>query len=292
MDLQQMRYFLAVAETCNVTAAARMLNMAQPPLSRQIKQIEDELNVKLFERRANRLYLTEAGILLKQRVQEILSLSERSLQEIKLMEQNCGYTLALGAVASAGTVLLPKLIVKFKKLYPNVTFHLLVGETSRIIELLEKNVIEVGIVRHPFDEERFESYSLPKERLMVVYNEEAFTDLNFKQELTITELVAYPILIHRKYECLLTNIFAKHHCEKNFFCQSDDIMPLLAWAEAGLGLAILPESAIDISAFSKMRCLCVADEEMVTSSALIWLNKQYRSRMADKFIEFFCEEIK
>lgn len=292
MDLQQMRYFLTVAETCNITAAARILHMAQPPLSRQIKQLEEELQVELFERKANRLYLTEAGVLLKRRAQEILSLTERSLQEIRITEQNTGYTLAIGTVASAGTMLLPKLVVNFKKLYPYVNFKLLVGETNRITELLEKNIIELGVVRYPFDEELFASCSLPKERLKVVFALEAFPELRGKQVLGVEELADYPLLIHRKYEGLLREIFAKHDCEASFFCQSDDIMPLFAWAEAGLGLAVLPESALDVSAFKALHCVDVADAEMVTTSALVWVKKQYRSKIADKFIEFFTAQIK
>lgn len=149
MELQQMRYFLAVAETGNITAAAKLLHMAQPPLSRQIKQIENDLQVQLFDRSGRRLRLTEAGLILVQRVREILSLADRSMQEVRSSEQGSEGSLSLGTVASASSVLLPKLIAAFKDQYPKTQFQLWIGETSRITELLEKGIIEVGVVRPP-----------------------------------------------------------------------------------------------------------------------------------------------
>lgn len=287
-----MRYFLTVAETCNITVAAKLLHMAQPPLSRQIKQIEEELQIKLFERKANRLYLTEAGAILAQRVQEILSLTERSFQEVRARELDEQYTLALGTVASAGIMLLPNMIAEFKKSYPKVNFSLQVGETNRIVELLEKNIIEVGVIRYPFDDELLESYPLPKEKLIVVFGNGFFAELKGKQKINIQELANYPLLIHRKYEGTLKNIFAKYIAEPQIFCKSDDIMPLFAWAAAGLGVAVLPESVINHPLLKSLSCLEVDDAEMHTTSALVWMRKRYRSLMADKFIEFFKTQIK
>ncbi len=287
-----MRYFSTVAETCNVTVAAKILHMAQPPLSRQIKQIEEELQTKLFERKANRLYLTETGRLLQERVQEILSLTERSLQEVRTQEQEAQYTLSLGTVASAGTVLLPNLITDFKKSYPMVNFCLQVGETNRITELLEKNVIEVGVVRYPFDDEIFDSFPLPTEKLIVAYNADCFEELQGKTNIDITELSKYQLLIHRRFESKLQQVFEKYDCCLNFFCKSDDIMPLLTWSEAGLGLGILPESVVSLAALKELSCLRLDDEDMVTTSALVWMKKRYRSVMGDKFIEFFKSKIK
>ena len=287
-----MRYFLAVAETCNVTVAARLLNMAQPPLSRQIKQIEEELQTRLFERKANRLYLTETGRLLQERVQEILSLTERSLQEVRTQEQNGKYTLSLGTVASAGTVLLPNLITAFNKSYPMVNFCLQIGETNRITELLEKNVIEVGVVRYPFDDDIFESYALPAEKLIVIFNSGFFTELKGLTSITVDELAKYQLLIHRRFEGKLQQIFEKHSCCPDFFCKSDDIMPLVAWSEAGLGLGVLPESVVSLTSLKGLSYLELNDEDMVTTSALVWVKKRQRSVMAEKFIEFFKEQIK
>lgn len=151
MNLQQMRYFLTVAETGNITAAANLLHMAQPPLSRQIKQLEEELDTELFDRSGRHLQLTESGILLAHRAREILNLTERSLQEVRSVGQGISGTLYMGAVSTANYMLLPNLIKEFNKLYPQVRFQLVTEATTRITELLEKGVLELGIVRMPFN---------------------------------------------------------------------------------------------------------------------------------------------
>ncbi len=173
MNLQQMRYFLTVAETGNITAAANLLHMAQPPLSRQIKQLEEELDTELFDRSGRHLQLTESGILLAHRVREILNLTERSLQEVRSVGQGISGTLYMGAVSTANYMLLPNLIKEFNKLYPQVRFQLVTEATTRITELLEKGVLELGIVRMPFNSNFFDSYNLPEEKLVAILNNES-----------------------------------------------------------------------------------------------------------------------
>ncbi len=282
-----MRYFLTVAETCNITAAARLLHMAQPPLSRQIKQIETELGICLFDRKGRSLHLTEAGKLLVNRVQEILNLTDRSLQEVRSFNSASFGILALGTVASASSILLPKLLTYFQQKYPLTRYELYIGATNRITELLEKGVIEVGIVRHPFDSNNFDSFPLPEEKLVIIAADSYGLPKN--RPVHISELTTHPLLIHRKYETLLKKIFRKYHRTPNFLCKCDDIMPLLAWAKSGLGLAIIPETAASLINASDLQICYTDDDEMTTSSAIIWTKKHYHSVTANLFINYLSE---
>lgn len=160
MNLQQMRYFVMVARLGNVTEAAKALHIAQPPLSRQIKQLEQELGVVLFDRSGRRLHLTETGHMLLHRAEEILNLTDRTVCELSSSELGQEGILSLGVVPSMSLMVLPQMIAAFKELYPKITYRLLIGESLRVIELLEKGVIETAIVHLPVDEDYFASYKL------------------------------------------------------------------------------------------------------------------------------------
>ncbi len=289
MNLQQMRYFLTVAETGNITAAANLLHMAQPPLSRQIKQLEAELGTELFDRSGRHLQLTESGVLLAHRAREILNLTERSLQEVRSVGQGISGTLYMGAVSTANYMLLPNLIKEFNKLYPQVHFQLVTEATTRITELLEKGILELGIVRMPFNSNFFDSYNLPEEKLVAILNNESHPLPPEKSSLTISELASYPLLLHQKYESLLTNVFRKHRCRPRYFCRSNDTIPLLGWTEAGLGAAIVPQSAAVRETRPKLTAYEIEDSELTTTGALVWLKKHHQSAVAAAFISFFIE---
>ncbi|MFQ9936241.1 MAG: LysR family transcriptional regulator [Phascolarctobacterium faecium] len=162
MNLQQMRYFVMVARLGNVTEAAKALHIAQPPLSRQIKQLEQELGVVLFDRSGRRLHLTETGHMLLHRAEEILNLTDRTVCELSSSELGQEGILSLGVVPSMSLMVLPQMIAAFKELYPKITYRLLIGESLRVIELLERGH-ETAIVHLPVDEDYFVSYKLPTE---------------------------------------------------------------------------------------------------------------------------------
>lgn len=121
MNLQQMRYFVMVARLGNVTEAAKALHIAQPPLSRQIKQLEQELGVVLFDRSGRRLHLTETGHMLLHRAEEILNLTDRTVCELSSSELGQEGILSLGVVPSMSLMVLPQMIAAFKELYPKIT---------------------------------------------------------------------------------------------------------------------------------------------------------------------------
>jgi DNA-binding transcriptional LysR family regulator len=110
MDIRQLKYFLAIAEEKNITKAAKKLYISQPPLSQQLKLLEEELGVTLLERSTRKMKLTEAGKLLRHRAKQIIELMETSIKEIKNLNLGVKGILSIGFVSSAGSILLPEQI--------------------------------------------------------------------------------------------------------------------------------------------------------------------------------------
>ena len=120
MDIRVLQYFLTIAEEENITRAAEKLNMSQPPLSRQIRQLETELGVMLLERGHRKIQLTEAGYFLKNRSLEILELVTRTKEQIRERCDGASGTIAIGSIETASSSILPILIARYKKSLPNV----------------------------------------------------------------------------------------------------------------------------------------------------------------------------
>lgn len=156
MDLRQLKYFLTIAQEGQITRAAKKLNMEQPPLSRQLKQMETELGVQLFDRRRNKLELTTAGQLLKVRAEQLLLQFNETMLEVKESDGNVQGTLTIGSVVSCVS-LLSKPIEQFRKLHPQVKFRIMEGDHSYLSDKLEKRDVELVLARLPF-----ESISDPK----------------------------------------------------------------------------------------------------------------------------------
>ena len=155
MDIRQLLYFITVAEEGQITAAAKKLHMAQPPLSQQMKHLEDELGVALFKRGSRQTELTDAGKILFRRAQQIINLSDSTLREIKDFKEGVYGTLSIGMVSSSGSVILRPFMQQFHRQYCGVRFEVYDGNTFKIIDLLTKGLIEIGIVRTPFNYEPF-----------------------------------------------------------------------------------------------------------------------------------------
>ena len=149
MDIRQLKYFMAIVEEGNITKAAEKLHMAQPPLSYQLKLMEEELGVKLLERSTRKIEITEAGEMLKTRAEQIIELFDKTVKDIKNFNEGFTGTLSMGVVASSMGVIYPKFIQEYHAEYPDISFDIREGNTNRILEFLKNGVIELGIVRTP-----------------------------------------------------------------------------------------------------------------------------------------------
>lgn len=138
MDIRTLRYFLVTAQERNFTKAANKLCMAQPPLSRQIKLLEEELGVTLFIRNSRQLQLTEEGYFLKQQAEEILLLIEKTEHQLEKMGTNDYGTISIGATESCGGSILPHLIEGFHETAPHIRFQIWTGNSDETQERLEK----------------------------------------------------------------------------------------------------------------------------------------------------------
>ena len=173
MDIRVLHYFLVVAEEQNITRAAEKLLMAQPPLSRQMKQLEEELGTPLFIRGSRKLELTEEGLFLKERAEHILDLVERTRLEIDDMKQGMSGTVYIGVTQTIASTLLPKFIAGFKALYPEVHYDIWSGNSDEVIDRLEKGLLDFAIVREPYDQEQFDGTRIRKEPWCVLVHKDS-----------------------------------------------------------------------------------------------------------------------
>lgn len=286
MDIKQLTYFITIAEEGTITHAANKLHMAQPPLSTQLKLLEDELGIKLIERGARKIKLTDAGKILYKRAKNILEITNSTTKEIEEFRKGIQGTLRLGTISSSGTVLLSKRIIEFNKKYPNIKFEIHEGNTYELIEKINSGIIEVGIVRTPFNSQNFECLFLESEPMVAVMS----SDYNFesqKDKILLEDLKDMPLILYRRFEKILLAEFQELGLEPNIFCINDDARTTILWARAGLGIGIVPESAINFDFMDNIKYKEINKDTLRTQISAIWIKERYLSMAAKKFLEFF-----
>lgn len=284
-----MYYFQTIAEERQITAAAKKLHMAQPPLSYQLNLLEEELGVTLVKRGARMIELTEAGKLLHKRATEILNLVESAKREVENCGKGLSGVLSIGTISSTGG-LIPKLnMLEFTKRYPEVQFEIHEGNTFAIIEMLEKGVIDLGIVRTPFQENMFECRHGRNEPMVAVMSEYHQCG-EYKDIISVNELQNKPLIIYRRLESLIQEVFDEIQGDLFIRCKNDDVRTTLSWAKSNLGIAIVPKSALNSWEEGQLICKEIKHERMESQIAVVWLRNQYLSPLAEKFVAYFEEQ--
>ena len=163
MELRVLKYFLAVAREENITKAAALLHLTQPTLSRQLMQLEEELGVQLFRRSRYHIELTEDGMLLRRRAQELVDLAEKTTREFSLRETELMGEIAIGAGETQSMSFLSRAMVSFRERYPKVTFRIFSANADDVKERLDTGLLDMGLLTEPVDVGRY-AFCRMKER--------------------------------------------------------------------------------------------------------------------------------
>ena len=196
MELRVLKYFLAVAREENITKAAALLHLTQPTLSRQLMQLEEELGVQLFHRSRYHIVLTDEGMLLRRRAQELVDLAEKTAQEFRKDPELRG-EISIGSGDLEGMHVLAGLLASFQKLHPQVTYQIYSGNADNIKEQIERGTLDLGLLLEPVDISKYDMIRLPvKEQWGVHVREDS--PLAQKDAVTAQDLSKLPLIYTRR----------------------------------------------------------------------------------------------
>ena len=161
MELRVLHYFLTIAREGSLIGAAKALNLTQPTLSRQMKELEDELGQKLLIRSAQGMLLTSEGLILRKRAEEIMELVEKTKTEFHSAQKDISGEIYIGGGETRGMRLIAQTIRDIQKDYPAIRCHLYSGNAENVTERLDKGLLDFGILIQPTDITKYNSVSLP-----------------------------------------------------------------------------------------------------------------------------------
>lgn len=245
MELRHIRYFLVLAEEKNFTKAADRLMMAQPPLSRQIRDLEEELGAELFLRSSRGVTLTEAGEKFRQYAMQIEHLSNQSVEVIKEMNKGLQGTLYLASVDGQAPHLISNWIAGFHNIYPNVEFNLWSGNSDDVLKRLKEGLCDLALIVGPYDQESLECmfvYEEPWIAMIPATNPLANIGGN---EIALEALADYELIIPSRHSRLqeITGWFAAKGVKPKVVCRMAHIINAFELTEQNVGIAIYPAAA-------------------------------------------------
>ncbi len=162
MEIRTLRYFLAVAREENMTRAAEQLHVTQPTMSKALKSLEDELGKKLFTRHSFSIRLTEEGVLLRNRAEDLVSMADRIEKEFVSLDDITGGDLYFGLAESYQIGFLAREIHQFKQAYPSLRYHITSGDTEQVTEKLDKGLLDFAVLAETPDAAKYESLCFPE----------------------------------------------------------------------------------------------------------------------------------
>lgn len=282
MELRVLNYFLTVAREENITRAAQLLHLTQPTLSRQLIQLEEELGVQLFHRGKHSVSLTEEGMLLRRRAQELVSLSEKTKLELRHKAEMPAGEISIGCGETKSMSLLSVKMVSFRQKYPLVQFSIYSAIADDIKDRIEKGLLDMGLLVEPVDISKYEFIRLPvRERWGVLVREDS--PLAEKDCVTPEDLREVPLLMVQREQVKneLANWFGETYDQLEIAAYYNLIVNAAFMAERGLGVAV----CFDLGAvFENLRFIPLSPR-METGSVLVWKKNQTLSSAQMRFIQ-------
>jgi LysR family transcriptional regulator, benzoate and cis,cis-muconate-responsive activator of ben and cat genes len=246
MELRHLKYFLKLAEELSFIRAAEKLFISQPPLSRQIKELEIELGVQLFERNNKRVILTDAGKYYQKEVKELVQNLERINLTTKKISQNQSGDFRIAYVSSTFSGHISKLMQFLSNQYPYVNFRLYEVPTVKQITALEEGKIDLGIVRAPILSPKIETQLWFKDSFSLVFNSNLYTiqSENDFENLKNETFVFFNKEYAPRYYDNLIEICSKYGFEPKVVHESNNISSIIQLVKNGLGISIVPTNVV------------------------------------------------
>lgn len=294
MELRVLQYFLAVAREQSISGAAQALHLSQPTLSTQLKSLEAELGRQLLIRGtpgSRRVTLTEEGMILRKRAEEILSLVRRTEREISLSDEAVAGDIYIGAGESDGVRLLTRVAQKVQARYPYIHFHISSGDGRDVLENLDKGLIDVGLLLQTVDVTRYEALEIPiRENWGVLMRKDS--PLAQKESVCPEDLSDRPLIISRQAfsSSLLSAWFGRNLNALNVVATYSLLYNASLMVEEGMGFALCLDRIINTSGESAL-CFRPLSPALTLGACLVWKKYQVFSKAAEKFLAALREHL-
>lgn len=294
MDIRQLKYFLAITDEGGISAAARHLNMSQPPLTNQLKMLEDELGVTLFERENKRLILTESGRILYQQAQKLAKDFDKTLALFNDLKNGLKGSLTIGCTCSLSILYMPTIMKDFLYANPDIDLSMHEANTDLLLKMLDNDEIELAIMKQEVNRELYHCIqidsllNLEEDCLVAVglpdFFEQTTTNIPF------TEIRRKPLLIQNAHVDLIKNTCSLSGFAPHIFSTHDNVLTALHWCMDGLGIAILPLSAcklLDTLKYTgeELQIHKLIDPVVPSPTNLIWKRHQLLGPIAENFLD-------
>ena len=290
MEIRHIHYFIAVAENLSFTKAAQQLMIAQPPLSRQIKDLEDELGAALFDRSPHGLHITPEGEAFLEYALRIMDLVKKSKEHIAEMSRGLQGTLYIASVEGHAPRLLAKWIADYKTEHPHVDYSLRNGSTDDVIYWVTNGLSELGVITEPHNAEGL--FSVP------VYTEPwtaliPSSDPLAKAEgdtVSVSDLADRDLIIPSRESRLMEikNWFPDKNIELHVCCRVAHMLNAYELARQGVGIAIYPASDSHFSGDPDVTIKKLVDPAVTASYILVWDRTHHLTHAAESFVRSIC----
>lgn len=292
MELRVLQYFLAVAREQNISSAAESLHLSQPTLSTQLKALEEELGKQLLIRGtkgSRKVLLTEEGMLLRKRAEEILELVRMTEREISLSDEVIAGDVYIGTGESDMIRIFARAAKSIQEKYPDIHFHILSGNSAFVKEHLDRGLIDFGVVYSPVDTTVYSSIKVPIwDTWGVLMRKDS--PLAQKDVIQPQDLWDKPLILSaQKTDAWpMSSWFGQDITRLNIVATYNLVFNASLLVEEGLGYAVCFDKLINVSGDSKL-CFRPLSPKMEAEASIIWKRYQLLSKAAQKFMDCLKE---
>ena len=278
-----LKYFLLVAREENITKAANLLHLTQPTLSRQLMQLEEELGVQLFRRSKHRIILTEEGMLLRRRAEEIVALADKTKDDLQRREEQLSGTVAVGSGELQSSRFLAQLLTAFQEKNPLVSFAIYSGNSDNIKERIERGLLDVGLLQEPVDITKYRFVRTPgRKQWGVLVREDS--ELASRERVGPADLATVPLILPERetVQNELLNWFGPY-AERLYVTATGNLLYNLASLARDCGSGVLTLN-LDCT-YPGLRFVPL-DPVLESNTVLVWKKAQTFSAAAAAFLTF------
>lgn len=288
MELRVLQYFLAVAREQNISSAAASLHLSQPTLSTQLKALEKELGKQLLIRGtqgSRKILLTEEGMILRKRAEEILKLVQITENEISQSEEIIAGDVYIGAGESDTIRLFAKAARHLRQEYPDIRFHILSGNAAFVQEYLDRGLIDFGVIYSPVDTSVYHSIKIPLcDTWGVLMRKDS--PLAEKECIHPQDLWNKPLILSAQKSDAwpMSNWFQRDLAHLNIAATYNLVFNASLMVDEGLGYAICFDKLINVSGDSNL-CFRPLSPQMDAQASIIWKRYQIFSKASERFLK-------